>query len=242
MLILQIKRKYSPNYNEGRNGWKADIIVFHITDGNYGGAVSWLCNKASNVSAHFVVSREGQITQIVDLKDTAWANGTDTNPSGKRYFGKSTLNLVRSRKTNANFYTISIETEGFSGKTDGALTVSQLNSIIELLNYIRGEIKRIYNIDIPIDRQHIVGHCEITPITKPNCPGYKFPFDEIIEKLKGEQEMIDTSRFKVNGQIIEMERIFKDDTNYVKISDLKKAGFEVIYDEENNLPIINSPK
>lgn len=241
---MQLIQKDSPNKST-RNDWKPDVIVFHITDGNYNGAVSWLCNSSSNVSAHFVVSRQGEITQLVDLSKMAWANGTNMDKSDKRYYGNSLSEIVRGRKTNANYYTVSIETEGFSETTGGNLTASQLNSIIELVQYIREEVKRIYNIIIPLDRQHLIGHNEVTPITKPYCPGSKFPFDEIIYELSKREsgyEMIDEGKFKVNGKIIEMERIFKDDINYVKISDLKKADFEIYYDEKDNLPIINSPK
>lgn len=239
---MNINYKSSPNFTKGRSNWKPDIIVCHITDGNYNGAVSWLCNTQSQVSAHFVVSRKGEITQLVNLKDTAWANGTSLSSSDKRFYGNSNLLAVRERKTNANSYTISIETEGFSGSTKGSLTEAQNNAIIELIKYIRNEIKSIYGIDIPVDRQHIVGHCDITPITKPSCPGVEFPFDNIIKQLKGDTEMVEKSKFKINGKIYEMDRILKDDINYLKVADLREAGFEINYDKANNLPVINSPK
>lgn len=246
---MNIIQKKSPNQEEGRKGWKPDIIVCHITDGNFEGAVSWLCNSASKASAHFVVSRKGEITQLVDLKNTGWANGTATNASDKRYYGKSTLKSVRDRKTNANYYTVSIETEGFSTTTKGALTDIQKIAIIELIKHIRLEIKKIYGIDIPIDRQHIVGHYEITPITKPNCPGKLFPFDEIITQLNikeviinGDDEMVEKSKFQIDGKVYDMDRILKDNINYIKVADLKQAGFDISYDKSNNLPVINSPK
>lgn len=240
---MNIIKKNSPNQNNGRNGWKPDMIVCHITEGNYDGAVSWLCNKASQASSHFVVSRKGEVTQLVNIKDMAWVNGTSTNVSDNRYYGKSSLKSVRDRKTNANYYTVGIETEGYSSKTNGALTDIQKQTVINLIKHIQIEVKRTYNIDIPADRQHIVGHYEITPITKPNCPGKQFPFDEIIKQLNlGDEEMIEKSKFKINGNVYDMDRILKDDTNYIKVADLKQAGFDISYDATKNLPIINSPK
>lgn len=239
MIIIQ---KKSPNYSENRNGWKPDLIVCHITDGNYDGAVSWLSQKISGVSANFVVSRKGEVTQLVALENTSWSNGTSTDKSDKRYYGKSTLESVRNRQTNANYYTISIECEGFSNTTKGALTDIQENMVIELIKYIRKEIKKIYNMDIPIDREHIVGHYQICPLTKPNCPGKLFPWEDIITKLLGDDEMIEKSSFQINGKIYEVDRILKDNTNYIKVSDLEKAGFNISYDATKKLPIINSPK
>jgi N-acetyl-anhydromuramyl-L-alanine amidase AmpD len=184
---VNIIQKSSPN-KMSRNGWKPDIIVCHITEGSYAGAVSWLCNTASKASAHFVVSKNGEVTQLVPLNMAAWANGTSTDASSSVYYGKAKSSIVRSRKTNANYYTVSIEHEGVYSQTHGALTDKQLSATIELIKYIRSEVKRIYGIDIPIDRQHIIGHYEIAPVTKPHCPGEKFPFNEIIQALTEKQK------------------------------------------------------
>lgn len=238
---MDIIEQNSPN-KSSRNSWKPDMIVCHITEGSYSGAVSWLCNPDSQASAHFVISRKGEITQLVDLKEMAWCNGTALSPSDKRYYGKSSLAIVRNRKTNANYYTVGIETEGFSNTTNGELTDIQFDRLVELIKYIKAEIKNLYDIEIPNDRQHIVGHCEISPITKPNCPGAKFPYSKIISALEEDTEMIDTGKFKINGTIYDIDRILKDGTNYIKVAELTKAGFDIEYDAQNNLPIINTPK
>lgn len=61
-------------------------------------------------------------------------------------------------------------------------------------------------------------------------------------RWKGDTEMVEKSKFKINGKIYEMDRILKDDINYLKVADLREAGFEINYDKANNLPVINSPK
>lgn len=187
---MNIIKKLSPNKYNGRNGWKPDMIVCHITEGSYEGAISWLTNPASKASAHFVVAKDGRITQLVELTDGSWCNGTSTDPNSKVYYGKSTLKTVRERKTNANYYTVSIEHEGIWAQSKGKLTDAQLAATIELMKYIRSEVKRIYGIEIPIDREHIVGHYQINPVTKPNCPGSEFQFDAIIAALKGENPTV----------------------------------------------------
>lgn len=180
---MNIVKKLSPNHFKGRNGWKPDMIVNHITEGSYDGSINWLCNPRSQASAHFVVAKDGRITQLVELTDGAWGNGTSKNPLKKYHYSKSTLKSVRDRKTNANYYTISIEHEGIWANGKGKLTPAQLQATIELHKYIIAEVKRIYGVDIPIDREHIVGHYQITPITKPLCPGVNFQWDELIKAL-----------------------------------------------------------
>ncbi len=122
---MNITHENSPNHWDGRRGWKPDMIVCHITDGSYSGAVSWLCNPQSQASAHFVVARDGRVTQLVDIRNGAWCNGTSVTAGHAYHYSTSTLPLVRSRGTNANRYTISIEHEGMYSQTHGALTDAQ---------------------------------------------------------------------------------------------------------------------
>lgn len=61
----------SPNVSDRSTGISG--IIIHETQGSYGGAVSWLCNPRSNVSAHIVVKEDGsEATQLVKWGDKAW--------------------------------------------------------------------------------------------------------------------------------------------------------------------------
>lgn len=237
---MNIEKKQSPNYTQGRNGYKPDIIVCHITEGAFDGAVSWLTNKQSEASAHFVVSKTGKVIQLVNLEDTAWCNGTSTVASDSRYYGKSYIAAVRNRKTNANYCTISIEFEGYSATDKGALPAAQQTAAIELIKHIKSEVKRIYGTDIPFDREHIVGHCDIAPQWKPNCPGANFPYKAILDTLT--TKPVDTTKVLFNGIEVEVERVFKDDTNYIKLRDLEKFGLKIGYDADKKLPIVEGCK
>jgi len=180
---MNIIQRTTPNQNTGRSGWIPDMIACHITDGAFDGAVSWLTDPASQASSHFVVAKDGKVVQLVPIENTAWANGTNNIQNDSRGNMYSKLAAVRDRMVNANLYTISIEHEGKSAETQGALTTAQLDATVELIAYIRKEVKRIYGKDIPISRNNIVAHSDIAPRWKPNCPGAQFPFDEIIKRL-----------------------------------------------------------
>lgn len=62
-MSYNIVQKTTPNKSD-RKGWKPDMIISHITEGSYNGAVSWLMNPKSKASSHFVVSKTGHITQL----------------------------------------------------------------------------------------------------------------------------------------------------------------------------------
>lgn len=181
LLITKISTKKKMS----RNGWIPDIIVNHITEGGYDGAVGWLSTGAGEVSSNFATARDGRVSEIVPITEAAWCNGTQSFNSSRMYYtGRSTNHLIRSRNVNANLYTVSIEHEGWTGKTDGRLTEEQYKSTLELHKFTINEIKRIYGKDFIIDRSHIIGHSEVSPREKPNCPGKYFPFERLINDLR----------------------------------------------------------
>ena len=57
------------------------MIVLHNTDGSYNGAVSWLTDPKSKVSAHLVISRWGEVTQIGEFTDSLWHCGGQNDRS-----------------------------------------------------------------------------------------------------------------------------------------------------------------
>ncbi|MFJ3582815.1 peptidoglycan-binding protein [Streptomyces sp. NPDC090127] len=62
----------SGNYAVGRTS-AISAVVIHVTQGSYAGSISWFQNPSSNVSAHYVIrSSDGQVTQTVRDKDTAY--------------------------------------------------------------------------------------------------------------------------------------------------------------------------
>jgi N-acetylmuramoyl-L-alanine amidase CwlA len=72
VVLAPLVQRRTPNQSS-RNGAKVDLLVWHETAGAYAGSVSWLCNPASEASAHLVVREDGQeATQLVKLSEKAW--------------------------------------------------------------------------------------------------------------------------------------------------------------------------
>ena len=164
---MEIKQKLSKNFSS-RQGSKIIAIVNHITAGSFSGAVSWLCNPASKASAHYVISRAGEIVQLVADENSAWHAGGLNKPNWPLYNG-----------VNPNRYTIGIEHEGYTGVGgDGNLTEEQYQATLWLHKQL------IAKHGIPIDKDHIIGHYRIDSVNRPNCPGPAFPWDRLFADLR----------------------------------------------------------
>lgn len=176
-LIIDRSRK-SPNYGS-RGGQVPDVIVLHVSEGYYESGIEWLCSEKSQASTHFFVAKDGRCAKLVDLNKSAWGNATTYKvATDKRYYKKSKKKLVNSRPMSANRYTISIEFEGFY-KDGGKLTEEQHKTAVALLIRIRKRIKKLYNFDIPMDREHVCSHSELTPQWKPFC-GKNIDIDRLL--------------------------------------------------------------
>lgn len=81
MAYNEIKNRNSPNFTAGRGGKSITGITCHwwgdpATNPSAEGVVNWLCNPASQVSAHLVATGTGRkVWQIVNDRDTAWHAG-----------------------------------------------------------------------------------------------------------------------------------------------------------------------
>jgi N-acetylmuramoyl-L-alanine amidase len=192
---LNIEFVKSPNYSKGRNGKKIIAICNHITAGQFPGCQNWLCNPKAKASSNYLITRTGKIIQLVKDEDTAWANGGVNKPSWTLYDG-----------TNPNRYTISIEHEGYGfNGGDGNLTEQQYKATLCLHRQL------INKWNIPIDRNHIIGHFEIDKINRPNCPGKAFPWDRLMKDL-------------TSGVIDDMLEKWQEDMGKNAVKNLAKMG------------------
>jgi hypothetical protein len=147
----------SSNYSSRSNG-TASIrrVVLHTTEGSYAGAISWFRNSSASVSAHYVVRKSDG--EITQM----------VRDSKKAWHACSNNND-----------TIGIEHEGASSSAS-TWTPAMVESSARLTAWL----VNAYN--IPIDRDHIVGHGEIQPAS---CayrydPGSHFPWDEYMTKVQ----------------------------------------------------------
>jgi N-acetylmuramoyl-L-alanine amidase len=70
-VLIQVP---SPNYAVGRPGPISHIVV-HNTAGPLESSLRRLCDPSAEVSAHYIVGRDGVIRQLVQDKDVAWHSG-----------------------------------------------------------------------------------------------------------------------------------------------------------------------
>ncbi len=108
-----------------------DRIVVHVTEGSFWGSVRWLRNHRSHGSSHYVVSRGGDVVQLVSTSDVAWH-------AGNRW---------------VNRHSIGIEHEGFTAR--GRFTGAQYEASARLVAYLASQAR------MPIDRRHVIGHDEV---------------------------------------------------------------------------------
>ena len=172
---MQIQWNESPNHSVGRKKYdgqqeKILAIVNHQTAGQFPGCMSWLCNPAAQSSAHYIVTRAGEIWQLVRDEDTAWHAGIINRPNWALY---SSIGF------NPNRWTIGIEHENYSGDGEPGLTEPQYQATLWLHQQL------IAKYGILIDPEHIVGHYRIDSVNRPNCPGPDFPWERLFNDLGG---------------------------------------------------------
>lgn len=156
------------NFNIGRSGGTAQLIVNHITAG-YGGLYGWFNNPNAKASTHLWISREGELEQYVKFGDMAWANGRLANPD----IFVPLIKLCVDKGYNPNDLSISIEHEGMPGDE---FTPKQIAMSIRVHEWL------FATFSIPRDRQHVLGHYQFDNVTRAGCPGAKFPWAKVIGK------------------------------------------------------------
>lgn len=65
----------SPNFGPRRGGVGPDMVVLHYTAMPLGPALDRLCDPAAEVSAHYLIARDGRLFQLVDEDARAWHAG-----------------------------------------------------------------------------------------------------------------------------------------------------------------------
>lgn len=107
-------------------------VVVHTMQGSYAGTKSWFKNPQAKVSTHYVMrSVDGEVTQMVLHKDKAWHVGS------------------------SNAYAIGIEHEGYVDEPAKWYTWETYVSSARLVRWVTTHH------DMPVDRDHIVGHVEL---------------------------------------------------------------------------------
>ena len=166
---LQYYWKRSPNQSAG--GLNPKGICLHLTGGNIDraregqAAVNWFSNSNSGVSADYVVFEDGTIVCTVDRDNGywAWANGVDFSNYKYTKNSPEIAQIIKDNwGVNPNTYLISIEVAGNAGE-------KYLDAQIQAITKIA--LREYKHWGIVPSRQNIVGHFEISPDIRANCPG-----------------------------------------------------------------------
>ena len=160
---MKFKTIYSKNYSKKlRKPHEIKFIIIHYT-GMQSKRVSIrrLTSKKHKVSCHFLIDREGQIIQMVDLNKIAWHAGKS---KWKKY-----INL------NRNSIGIELVNRGhrYGYQSFSKIQISQL---INLCIILKKKFK--------IKSSFILGHSDIAPLRKID-PGEKFPWIKLSRKRIG---------------------------------------------------------
>ncbi|KUO56077.1 MAG: N-acetylmuramoyl-L-alanine amidase [Sphingomonadales bacterium BRH_c3] len=148
------REQLSPNFNE--RSLPVSMVVLHYTEMKpVETALQRLCDPAAQVSAHYLISEEGQVTRLVPEEKRAWH-------AGASYW--------RGHK-DVNSASIGIELDhpghalGYREFAD-----AQIEALVPLLHWI------VKHYDIP--RANVVGHSDVAPARKTD-PGELFPWDRL---------------------------------------------------------------
>lgn len=146
----------SPNFNERKS--PITMAVIHYTEMKpVETALDRLTDPEAQVSAHYLITEEGEVIRLVDEDKRAW------------HAGRSYWRGIK----DVNSASIGIELDhpghelGYREFSD-----AQIDALIPLL----ARIRRDY--DIP--RANVVGHSDVAPIRKVD-PGELFPWDRLAE-------------------------------------------------------------
>ncbi|MEU6126059.1 N-acetylmuramoyl-L-alanine amidase [Streptomyces sp. NPDC047123] len=134
-----------------------DRVVIHVVQGGYQTALRVFKDPGHGAAAHYVVRKDGHIAQMIRELDVAFHAGN------KSYNERS----------------IGIEHEGFVDQK-----ASFTGPMYAASARLTAGICRRY--DIPVDREHIVGHVEV-PGTDHTDPGPHWDWDRYLRLVRAER-------------------------------------------------------
>jgi hypothetical protein len=134
--------------------YSIDMVIVHVTQGSFEGAVRAFQDPGHQAAAHYVVGQDGRITQMIRELDVAYH-------AGNRAY---------------NERSVGIEHAGFVDRpqdfTDAMYAASARLTAGICARY-----------GIPVDRKHIIGHVEV-PGTDHTDPGPHWDWDRYLELVR----------------------------------------------------------
>lgn len=134
----------SPNFGSRPSGARPVLTVIHGTAGSDKGDLMWLRSKASQLSYHYLIWRNGSVHRLVRPEKRAW------------HAGKSSWRGI----TDANDHAIGIALSNRGPDPDSGLALEQYTAA----QYeAAGELCAIFEREYGIGMEQIVGHVHVSP-------------------------------------------------------------------------------
>ena len=147
---LPVEMRPSPNFGERRPNY---VIIHHTTNDTVEQALATLTSRMREVSAHYLIGRDGRIIYLVDEQKRAWHAG-DSYWGGNRDLNSSSIGIELDNNGNEPFSDI------------------QISVLIDLLR----DLTMRWN----IPPANIIGHGDAAPGRKVDPSAY-FPWRRLAE-------------------------------------------------------------
>ena len=190
-----------PSTYNGARGWMPDVdhigttmygysdvppetmepiaVINHIMQGYARTMIEWATTNSTQKSAHFIIDRDGNITQTVSIYSPAWHAGRiakvtwDSMPIGN----------------NPNKYTVGIEHEGFSVDPgygydyiyEDGWPDAMMEASVQVHAWILGEL------GLEANDQTVIGHNETDGVSRANDPGPAWSKDILLAMINGSE-------------------------------------------------------
>lgn len=206
--LLDIPFKKSPNQS---GSIIPKFIIAHFTASSTAeGAISWMTDPKSKVSAHLHLDKKGDFVQLVKFNKRAYHAGKS------EYKGVSDL----------NWHSIGIEIQN-RGKVNGVYedyTEAQIKSFIEVSKALVKAYPTITG---------IAGHSEIAmPRGRKDDPGPKFPMERVRREVFGEHDDISSLKNKrVTASVLNVRS--GPGTQHQVVGNLSSNDEVLIMEEQN---------
>lgn len=170
-------------YNPAGHGGvpnKPRAFILHTPEeppDNYPGTPHWFQNPAAGGSTIYFVAFTGDVYQCLPETWGAIANGF--NPGNPQRLSYPSWAAPYS----LNWQTLSVEIEGYAAGIGQSMVIGgpQWNALVALVR------DRCEAYGIPLDREHIMGHYQLS--VDRTDPGLGFPWAAFIAAVKGEYDM-----------------------------------------------------
>ncbi len=219
-MVITQKACDSRNYKNASRS-KNDIlyITVHYT-GNNGDTAAENGNYFNEpykvTSAHIFVD-EDSVVQSVAFEDIAWHCGKDYSGGSVAYWGKC---------TNSN----SIGVEICMNDKSWGVRQESIDPAVEVVKYLMDKFG--------IDVAHVIRHYDVchkecaTPMVTSTALWTAF------KAALEDDEVVEQAQMRIGNEMVTVDLILKNGTNYVQIRDFAEAGCNVSYDTGSKLVTI----